>query len=414
MFTVKKHIITCQSIRGGAHATTTAAQPASLKLAVKEYIPKTDRVRDANTTRVTIIAAHANGIPKEAYEPLWEELGWRLGDSLGGIWIADCAHQGESGVLNEGLVGHDPNWFDHSRDLLALVHAFQDPIQPPIVGVAHSMGCAQLVQLSTMHPRLFQSLILIEPVIRETIPAGPNAALMATNRPDLWSSLSAAKSDFQRSKFYRSWDKRVLDKYTEYGLRRTPTLLYPDAADGSVTLATTKHQEAWSYVRPLFAARPADGRIDEQERLIAGDMPTEQAQYQFHRAESIIASESLPSLYPYTTWIFGSKSYINSRADREDLVARTGRSVRGSAGVNSLVVDGAGHGLPLEKVSETAGLMSGQIEMCLIKYREEVGFWKTYDSGKSARGGLVVSETWEKAVRERSDVKRPLAPAPKL
>lgn len=44
------------------------------------------------------------------YEPLWDELYQRMteaGKSIRGIWIADVAHQGESGVLNEKKLGND-------------------------------------------------------------------------------------------------------------------------------------------------------------------------------------------------------------------------------------------------------------------------------------------------------------------
>lgn len=49
-------------------------------------------------------------MPKELYEPLWIELYGRLkaaGKALRGIWIADSAHQGQSSVLNEALLGND-------------------------------------------------------------------------------------------------------------------------------------------------------------------------------------------------------------------------------------------------------------------------------------------------------------------
>lgn len=36
------------------------------------------------------------------------------------------------------------NWFDHSRDLLRMVNRFEERMPRPIVGIAHSMGSAQL------------------------------------------------------------------------------------------------------------------------------------------------------------------------------------------------------------------------------------------------------------------------------
>lgn len=47
---------------------------------------------------------------QELYEPLWDELYDRLnskGIHIGNIFIADVAHQGQSGVLNEERLGND-------------------------------------------------------------------------------------------------------------------------------------------------------------------------------------------------------------------------------------------------------------------------------------------------------------------
>lgn len=44
------------------------------------------------------------------YEPLWEDLHARSksnGFKVRGIWIADLAQEGASGVLNEHLLGND-------------------------------------------------------------------------------------------------------------------------------------------------------------------------------------------------------------------------------------------------------------------------------------------------------------------
>lgn len=160
-----------------------------------------------------------------------------------------------------------------------------------------------------MHPQLFQSLILMEPLIQEGIPPGPNAALMTSIRPDRWGSLDSAKSHFMDNKFYRSWDERALQKYLQYGLRRLPTALYPeDGSNGAVTLTTTKAQEAWTYVRSTFAPRPSSHRLDEQERKITAEGTSHQAQYVFVRPEAATALHLLPSLQPSVKWIFGSRS----------------------------------------------------------------------------------------------------------
>ena len=47
---------------------------------------------------------------KELYEPLWDDLYKQLASQnrrLRSIWIADVAQQGQSGVVNEAILGHD-------------------------------------------------------------------------------------------------------------------------------------------------------------------------------------------------------------------------------------------------------------------------------------------------------------------
>lgn len=49
-------------------------------------------------------------VPQELYEPLWAEIYARSkanGFRIRSIWMADVAHQGQSSVLNEDLLGND-------------------------------------------------------------------------------------------------------------------------------------------------------------------------------------------------------------------------------------------------------------------------------------------------------------------
>jgi hypothetical protein len=52
----------------------------------------------------------ANGFPKELYEPFWDDLSEDLqakGRNIRSIWIADMATHGQSGIINEKLLGPD-------------------------------------------------------------------------------------------------------------------------------------------------------------------------------------------------------------------------------------------------------------------------------------------------------------------
>lgn len=107
-FRSKTHYVDASYIRQYPHALS-AGQEDNLKLAVKQYIPLCNlKPSDGD---VTIIAAHANGVGKELYEPLWDDL-LRASQAskqfrIRSIWMADVAWQGESGVLNEDKLGDD-------------------------------------------------------------------------------------------------------------------------------------------------------------------------------------------------------------------------------------------------------------------------------------------------------------------
>jgi hypothetical protein len=106
-FRIDEHSVEGSHIRGFPRATSTN-QEEVLHLAVKQYTPLSNTNPKAGD--VTVIAAHANGFPKELYEPLWDDL-LKLCDQHGfgirGIWIADVVHQGWSSVLNEDKLGND-------------------------------------------------------------------------------------------------------------------------------------------------------------------------------------------------------------------------------------------------------------------------------------------------------------------
>jgi hypothetical protein len=83
---------------------------------------------------------------QETYEPLFNDLlDAENGFKIRSIWIADVANQGASYALNEADLGDDPNWLDHSRDLLLMVDTFRDRMKAPFVGLGHSFGGFQML-----------------------------------------------------------------------------------------------------------------------------------------------------------------------------------------------------------------------------------------------------------------------------
>lgn len=282
-----------------------------------------------------------------------------------------------------------------------MVNTFSHQIPRPIIGVGHSMGGCQLANLALLHPRLFESLILIDPVIQGKVSVIGNVspAYASAKRRDLWPSRAEAAKGFKKSKFYQTWDPRVLDRWIEHGLRDVPTKLYPNANQGEVTLTTTKHQEVMTFLRPNFKNRGGETEPDSagftlsnpklNRRTHADLTPNEQPQDPFYRGESTIVYNQLPALRPSVFYVFGSLSFLTDDAIIEDKLSKTGSGVGGSGGraegrVASVTVQEAGHLIPMEKVEESADHIGKWIG------KEMVRFWdwqkKTQEEWGSKKG----------------------------
>ncbi|KAG6151366.1 hypothetical protein E4U44_003162 [Claviceps purpurea] len=365
-FHVTEHVIDGAHIREYPRATADD-QDAPLVLHVKQYTPRNNP--SPRKGDVTIIGGHANGFPKELYEPLWDNLLEELnkhGVRIRAIWIADCAWQGRSGVLNQqkGLLGNDPGWYDYSRDIIHMINTFRMP--RPLVAVAHSFGSNALAHASLLHPRLFHSLVLMEAAIAPDT-AGPavnggTPAYASIRRRDVWPSRQHAADSFRKSPFYQSWDPRVFDLWMRYGLR--PKSTDPGTPDGpeegEVTLTTSKHQEIFTFLRPSWPAFDAAGKEivhPEWFRDVLGDpqIPTT-ALYPFCRHEPSFTHNRLIHLRPGTFFINGGLSTIVSESEANNRAAITGTGRGGSGGTKNGRVQNVthphyGHLLPLENPS---------------------------------------------------------------
>ena len=85
-----------------------------------------------------------------------------------------------------------------------MVNVFRDQMTMPIVGFGHSLGGTALLELSSIHPRLFTALLLFDPVIGLST---KNAGLILINasirRPDLWPSRRDAEDFFRSTKSFQ-------------------------------------------------------------------------------------------------------------------------------------------------------------------------------------------------------------------
>ena len=335
-FDVVEHKVPGAHIREFPRATANSEEDV-LCLAVKQYIPKNNR--NPKSGDVTLIAAHAVGFNKELYEPLWDELasqseaqGWRIRS----IWIADTAWHAASYALNEAVIGNDPGWYDHPRDLMNLINLKRAEMPRPIVGIGHSMGGCQIAKLALDHPFLFTTVILIDPVIQtksaEITPGEKsNAAKQSTFRRDIWPSREEAKTSFLKSSYYKIWDPRVLDRWVKYGLRDCPNPQHPDAKPPQVSLSTPPAQEVWSFLRPNYEGCGVNGKPINRETHPDLD-PRVPNQYPFYRSEPIAVHARLPELRPSCLYLFGELSFVADATRNEQKTSLTGIGIGGSGG----------------------------------------------------------------------------------
>jgi pimeloyl-ACP methyl ester carboxylesterase len=214
-------------------------------------------------------------------------------------------------------------------------------------------------------------------------------------RTDLWPPRKMAEQYFRQ--VWKALDPRVVELWMKYGLRDTPTALYPEP--GKVTLSTTKAQEAWLYSRICLDPLPAkDGQIPPPMRVKYADINETIFDYHpFYRAEDVNLWEDLPHIRPGVIYLFPTKGPMSSR-DIHLKVDRTGIGFGGSGGVaegrvESTIINGTGHLLPFEKPQLCAQVTAEWLGRDLHAWRERIAYAKEYKDNKSI-DMLKLSDEW--------------------
>jgi pimeloyl-ACP methyl ester carboxylesterase len=217
-----------------------------------------------------------------------------------------------------------------------------------------------------MHPRLFTTLLLLDPVIHPYSSVPPDSAespaQMSTFRRDIWPSRKVAAEGYTKSKFYQTWDPRVIERQVKYGLRDLPTTIHPLASiprdETPVTLSTTKHQEVFTFLRPNYEGSGHEGRpVDRKKQPDVH--PGLDTIYPFYRPEVPRVYFRLPEVRPSVLYVFGELSYLSSPEAIAAKLNETGSGVGGSGGikegkVKGVILKNVGHLVAMEAVEECA------------------------------------------------------------
>lgn len=256
--------------------------------------------------------------------------------------------------------------------------------------------------------------MIVEPVLQDNHPPGPNAAMFSSIRRDDWDSREIAEKQIGRNAFFQAMDPRVLKKYLQFALR--------DTDGGRVRLTTPKAQEAWSYVRPNFQPLSEDtteGR--NQERLVNPEyIPfSRYSKAVWTRPEGVLTLQGLPSLRPRTLFVYGDFSHINYEEIREIHTKLTGTGHGGNGarldgGTEERVLEDVSHLCCFERPDRVAKTCLEWLDRETLRWKDEQQFWATFDAEKSKSNRSELSNKWLLGVKEDADVKRPINKTSKL
>ncbi|QRD92118.1 hypothetical protein F9C07_2220235 [Aspergillus flavus] len=359
-FRITEHTVPGCHIREYA-GSTAGRQEDVLRLHVKQYTPL-NPPEPLSPEAVTIT---------ELYEPLWNEIlqrAERNSFQIRSIWVAEAANMGMSAIFNEDKLSIGFSWMDHYCDLLFMINYFRDEMPRPLVGLGHSFGGNIITNLVFLYPRLFTTLILLDPVIQlNPLPMGFGS--------DPLTATEVYKEMFPKM------DPRCVDRTTKFGFRDLPTELYPESLEGSnpanppVTLTTSRYQDMIAQIRENFSARTLDGRI-QIDRSTHAEM------------------DPIAAFFPI---------YLRLDEVREGIKI-CGHGIGGSGGdsqgkVKEAVIPKGSHLFPFENVAEAAEISSAwlgkEVQSFAIAERE----WAEKRQSMDKRDHLVLGEEWFKTIK---------------
>lgn len=218
------------------------------------------------------------------------------------------------------------------------------------------------INLSAFHPRLFEQLILVEPILGDRTGDGIALAYYTSVKPYHWPSREAARRYFGNSAPYRTWDARILESWLQYGLVPSST------SRESVVLATSRAQESIMYVRPL--TEQANSNLDHADRPFDYVSEIDEGQRFYIPGSTITSRRRVQEIQVPVSYIFGAKSHLCPESERQQLLDATGKGCNccrsDARRVAGYVVPNVSHLLPFEKPMMVAQTILEAIKPSLV------------------------------------------------
>ncbi|KAI0636106.1 alpha/beta-hydrolase [Trametes polyzona] len=320
------------------------------------------RTLASNAARgVTLFLVHSGGFSRQIWEPMLRPLLQRLSESatdiIDEIWSFEAVQHGDSAVINDHAQRDIVDWHDLTRDILnflstylpnepgAFIDTVLQPVSPcseskaprrKVVGIGHSFGGTILARAAIDRPYLFESLVLVEPIIFSAAfqdrGPGPGRGMLeflftsTLAKQPAFASEDEARAYFKMYPTSARWDPRILEVVMQHGL-----------------IADHEHEQETNG----DALESAEGRVRLKTRPFDETVVT----YGWRSAHEVWSA--LPNIEPRLSlhWIMSGKSaaWTGGRA-------MTRRTVwRRPTNASNVLIPGAGHSILQEKPDELAG-----------------------------------------------------------
>lgn len=162
-----------------------------------------------------IVFAHANGFPASCYQYFFAQFD-------------DLSIQGPE-IIGMGDYPLRTNWGDWVPELVDYIEA---NYQEPVVGLGHSMGAVITFMAAQQRPDLFRQVIMLDPPIfkkrmRFMISAMRRVGMgeryvpiarQALKRKDQFPDLEAARTYWQKKKFFQRFHPQCFEDYLRFGV----------------------------------------------------------------------------------------------------------------------------------------------------------------------------------------------------
>ena len=262
--------------------------------------------------------------------------------------------------------------------------------------------------MALLHPRLFHSVILLDPsiILQSTdnlLSALPPYGFLnlVAYRQSSWTSSRSAKAALVKSPLIRGWDKRCIaileQQYfqeTSAGSGPSATIPQEDQLDRPVCLKTSPAQEVYAMARPT-PSRDTNGNVIPSPATHPDLHPLD-TMLPIYRAELRRTWQNLVELRPSALFVMAKKSLLC--VDEMHLAAlHCGTGVGGSGGiekgrVQEVFFSDAGHFFPMQQVARTSSVMSKWLKEETERWNLEESMWIAERDAKSARGDFSSSQ----------------------